>query len=178
MKLHNVSCNDVADGFPETLRLVERIPGLYPHVFFSSMAPNTHIVAHHGPTNKKLRIHLPIIVPQGAEDGLCRLRVGDVVHTFRQDELLIFDDSFEHEAFNEHSDLARVCLIVDIWHPDFSEREVKLMSFLEKGKLRRAKTMCDRARESHDHDDADNFYALLERGKSVEVKADEILGSE
>jgi aspartate beta-hydroxylase len=34
----------------------------------------THITAHNGPTNKKLRIHLPILGTEGA-----RMRVGDEI---------------------------------------------------------------------------------------------------
>ena len=37
----------------------------------------------------------------------------------------MFDDSFEHEAANEHSDQPRVVLVVDFWHPDFDDEEVR-----------------------------------------------------
>ena len=174
LKLHNVSCDGVSDSFPKTLALLDAIPGLYPHAFFSSMSPSTHIAKHNGPSNKKLRVHLPIIVPSEGTDASspCRLRVGRTVHEFKEGELFIFDDSFDHEAWNDHPSRSRVCLIVDIWHPDFSAPEIKFMSFLEKGKLKRAKRMCEQA----EGDLGDNFYALLKKTKQVKVSTDSILG--
>ena len=53
-----------------------------------------------GPTNKKLRVHLPLVTP-GA--GLARLRVGSQTREVRLGQALIFDDSFEHEAWNDSS---------------------------------------------------------------------------
>lgn len=53
-----------------------------------------------GPTNKKLRLHLPLVTP-GA--GLARLRVGSQTREVRSGRALIFDDSFEHEAWNDSS---------------------------------------------------------------------------
>jgi aspartate beta-hydroxylase len=49
--------------------------GHYGHAFFSALAAHTHVVKHHGPTNKKLRVHLPLV----ATPGTARLRVGDQV---------------------------------------------------------------------------------------------------
>ena len=52
--------------------LFERIPGAYGHAFFSALAPGTHVTPHHGPTNKKLRLHLPLVIPPppGRRDGM------------------------------------------------------------------------------------------------------------
>lgn len=36
---------------------------------------------------------------------------------------LIFDDSFEHEAWNE-SEADRVVLLIQFWHPDLTEAEI------------------------------------------------------
>ncbi len=38
-------------------------------------------------------------------------------------EMLIFDDSYEHEAANLSVDKERVILLMDIWHPDLTEGE-------------------------------------------------------
>lgn len=51
-----------------------------------------------GPTNKKLRVHLPILAPSG---GLSRLRVGSETRETVAGRALVFDDSFEHEAWND-----------------------------------------------------------------------------
>jgi len=66
---------------------------------FSALAPGTHIRKHNGPTNKKLRVHLPLVVPDG-----CRLRVGDTTVAVEAGVPLCFDDSFEHEAWNDNPD--------------------------------------------------------------------------
>ena len=64
------------------------MPRSYQHAFFSALTPGTHILKHHGPTNKKLRIHLPLIGVPGSE-----LRVADTTIHCAQDQLLVFDDS-------------------------------------------------------------------------------------
>ena len=91
---------------------------------------------HHGPTNKKLRCHLPLKVPKrhtNEQDVLgsgpappCWLRVGDVTVPVQEGVAIVFDDSFEHEAANEHETEPRIVLVVDFWHPDFSDEEVKV----------------------------------------------------
>ena len=146
--LHNVDCAENRLLCPKTTEIVDAIPRRYDHVFFSAMAPSTHITAHHGPTNKKLRCHLPLVVPGGkgepGKEGPCRLRVGDTVHTVREGECFIFDDSLEHEAWNDEGEKTRIVLIVDIWHPDLSDREVKFLDFVLKSQMRMQKKMCER----------------------------------
>ena len=100
--------------------------------FFSRMKPGTHLRAHCGPTNLRLRVHLGIDVPAAASDGRWRLRVGDEVREWREGECLVFDDSYEHEVWHEpppegeewsSSSPSRVVLIVDIWHPAIPPHE-------------------------------------------------------
>ncbi|CAM9536759.1 unnamed protein product [Scytosiphon promiscuus] len=86
---------------PKTVSLVEALPRHYKHAFLSALAPGTHVVKHNGPTNKKLRVHLPLVAPCG---GLSRLRVGSETREVAAGQALVFDDSFEHEAWNDHSD--------------------------------------------------------------------------
>jgi len=47
----------------------------------------------------------------------------------------VFDDSHEHEAGNDDTQMPRAVLIVDFWHPDLTDAEVKFMGFLNKGQL-------------------------------------------
>jgi aspartate beta-hydroxylase len=91
---------------------------------------------HHGPTNKKLRCHLPLKVPHDIKDkkessssspSHCWLRVADQIVPIEEGKAVIFDDSFEHEAANEHPDQPRVVLVVDFWHPDFTDEEVIIL---------------------------------------------------
>jgi aspartyl/asparaginyl beta-hydroxylase (cupin superfamily) len=86
-------------------------------VIFSMLRAGAHIGAHTGMYNSRLICHLPLIVPPG-----CRFRVGDEVREWEEGKLLIFDDTIEHEAWNE-SDEDRIVLIFDVWRPELSERE-------------------------------------------------------
>ena len=89
--------------------------------YFSLLAPKTHIKRHCGPTNTRLRLHLGLVVPDG-----CRIRVGDETRTWAEGECLLFDDSFEHEVWNDNHTEERLVLIVDVWHPDLATDEARL----------------------------------------------------
>jgi aspartate beta-hydroxylase len=101
-----------------------KIPGLCPNAMFSALAPKTHIPPHHGETNARLIVHLPLIVPEN-----CSYRVGFEHRVWRVGETLIFDDTIEHEARND-SDELRVVLIFDIWNPLLSAHERELVQVL------------------------------------------------
>ena len=96
---------------------VPAIAGRSPMALFSILAPGTHIQPHHGMLNTRLICHLPLIVPPG-----CRLRVGNSVQNVEAGKLLIFDDSIEHEAWND-SDMIRVVLLFEIWRPELTAAE-------------------------------------------------------
>lgn len=116
----------VADGMdrlcPQTLAALERapqpvIPNRAPLALFSRLTPGTHIQPHHGLLNTRLICHLPLVVPEG-----CALRVGAETRAWREGELLIFDDSFEHEVWNRGSS-DRTVLLFEIWRPDIDAEE-------------------------------------------------------
>lgn len=44
---------------------------------------------------------------------------------------MIFDDSYEHWVTHE-SELTRIVLFFDIWHPDWTKEEVELLDEAEK----------------------------------------------
>ncbi|PZQ62915.1 MAG: hydroxylase [Sphingomonas taxi] len=94
-----------------------QIPGRSPMALFSMLRPRTHIPPHHGMLNTRLIVHLPLIVP-----GRCRLRVGNESRDVRAGELMIFDDSIEHEAWND-SDEERVVLLFEVWRPELTAAE-------------------------------------------------------
>ena len=96
---------------------VPRIAGWGPTVVFSLLKAGAHIAPHSGMFNTRLVCHLPLIVPKG-----CRFRVGNEVREWEEGKLLIFDDTIEHEAWND-SDEDRIVLIFDVWRPELSERE-------------------------------------------------------
>jgi aspartyl/asparaginyl beta-hydroxylase (cupin superfamily) len=94
-----------------------RIAGRSPMALFSILAPGTHIKPHNGMLNTRLICHLPLIVPPN-----CRLRVGNHTRTVEAGKMLIFDDSIEHEAWNDSDDV-RVVLIFEIWRPELTAAE-------------------------------------------------------
>jgi ornithine lipid ester-linked acyl 2-hydroxylase len=98
---------------PETARLCAEIPGMKT-AFFSILSPHKHIEAHRGPYKGVLRYHLGLKIPEPT-DG-CRIRVGDDVRHWSQGGSLIFDDTYDHEAWNE-TDEVRVVLFVDFVRP-------------------------------------------------------------
>jgi beta-hydroxylase len=98
---------------PETARLLETIPGLE-NAFFSVLEGGTHLTPHKGPYGGLLRFHLALRVP--ADAGSCRIRVLGDVRNWEEGKSLIFDDSHEHEAWND-SEESRVVLFVDFARP-------------------------------------------------------------
>jgi beta-hydroxylase len=97
---------------PETARLVRQIPGMTT-AMFSILAPHKKIPPHGGPYKGVLRYHLGLMV---TEPEHCSIRVGDDVRNWREGESLVFDDTWEHEVWNE-CDSTRVVLFVDFKRP-------------------------------------------------------------
>jgi beta-hydroxylase len=102
-----------ASRCPDTIRLLQRIPGLE-SAFFSILEPGTRITPHRGPYGGVLRYHLALIVPEPRT--ICGIRVGTDVAHWEQGRSLVFDDSHDHEAWND-SEERRVVLFVDFERP-------------------------------------------------------------
>jgi beta-hydroxylase len=98
---------------PETARLVERIPDLQT-ALFSVLWPGSHIPRHRGVTKAILTCHLPLRIP--ADRGRCHIRIAGQDHAWQDGKLLIFDDLYEHEVWNE-TDEDRVVLILHVKRP-------------------------------------------------------------
>lgn len=97
---------------PRTRDLVERVPGLN-SVFFSILAPGTHIPAHRGVTKGLVTCHLGLIVPR---DGDVRMRVHDRIVRWAEGQTLVFDDTYDHEVWNDTSG-TRVVLLIQFERP-------------------------------------------------------------
>jgi aspartyl/asparaginyl beta-hydroxylase (cupin superfamily)/Tfp pilus assembly protein PilF len=115
-----------ADRCPRTAALLAsapmaNVPGYAPSAFFSILDRKSHIPAHTGVTNARLIVHLPLVVPPH-----CRFRVGSDTREWREGEAWVFDDTIEHEAWNE-SDVPRAILIFDTWHPSLTPAERELI---------------------------------------------------
>jgi aspartyl/asparaginyl beta-hydroxylase (cupin superfamily) len=129
---NSVRIDDHCRRCPRTAKAVEAaplcdIPGFAPSVFFSTLEPGARIPPHTGVTNTRLVVHLPLVVPEA-----CAFRVGNETRPWQPGRAWIFDDTIEHEAWNE-SDKLRVLLIVDIWNPYLSAAERELVTALLDG---------------------------------------------
>jgi aspartyl/asparaginyl beta-hydroxylase (cupin superfamily) len=98
---------------PKTAALMRQIPGMTT-AMFSILSPRKHILDHRGPYKGVLRYHLGLIVPHEAEQ--CRIRVGQDIRHWEEGKSLTFDDTFNHEVWND-TDETRVVLFVDVLRP-------------------------------------------------------------
>jgi len=98
---------------PVTASLLEKVPNIQ-LAMFSILAPGYHIPAHTGVTKGVLRAHLGIIIPKEREK--CRIRVGDEIQAWQSGKVLVIDDTYEHEVWNE-TDEERVILLFDFDRP-------------------------------------------------------------
>ena len=108
---------------PDTSRVLEsielcRIADQAPEILFSVLKPGSHIKAHHGVTNVRLVMHLPLVVPRD-----CALNLVDRgEHRWQEGRMVMFDDTFLHEAWNR-SDQTRIVLLMDCWNPHLTSVE-------------------------------------------------------
>lgn len=109
---------------PETAAALAAIPRLTGTVSFSALTPDTHVKAHCGDMNAKIRCQLGLVGTEG-----CEIRVGAETRSWQNGKCILFDDSFEHEVWHRGTE-TRVVLILDVWHPDLTDAEVAIMSRL------------------------------------------------
>jgi aspartate beta-hydroxylase len=103
------------------------LPGSAPTAVFSILEPRTRIPPHTGVNNARLICHLPLIVPPG-----CGFRVGAETRQWEPGKAFVFDDTIEHEAWNDSSE-PRAVLIFDIWNPYTTPAEREMVSALTLG---------------------------------------------
>ncbi|XP_044279729.1 aspartyl/asparaginyl beta-hydroxylase isoform X4 [Varanus komodoensis] len=112
------ACNNV----PKTCALLERFPEATGcrrgQIKYSVMHPGTHVWPHTGPTNCRLRMHLGLVIPK---EG-CRIRCAEETRFWEDGKVLIFDDSFEHEVWQD-ANAYRLIFIVDVWHPELTAQQ-------------------------------------------------------
>lgn len=117
---------------PVTMRLLDTAPqpeqaGRTPAAMFSLLKPKTRIPAHEGVSNVRLVTHVPLIIPEG-----CGFRVGNTTRQWVPGKAWVFDDTIDHEAWND-SDKLRVILLFDVWHPHLTPPERAMISALMAG---------------------------------------------
>ena len=77
--------------------------------FFSRLEAGGHIPAHTGASNASLVCHLALVVPES-----CAFRVGSETRGWQEGRTLLFDESYEHEAWNK-SGSDRYVLVLVLW---------------------------------------------------------------
>ena len=117
---------------PKTAAVLKQLPlcdiELYaPGAYFSVLQPHTRLPPHTGTTNTRSIVHLPLITPPG-----CGFRVGSQIREWQRGEAWVFDDTIEHEAWND-SDQVRIILLFDIWNPLLTRAEQDLVRSLTIG---------------------------------------------
>ena len=111
---------------PRTMEVLRSVPHGSRQGMFSRLTPGAHLEPHTGGANLVLTCHLGLIVPDG-----CGIRVGNEVRSWEEGKVLVFDDSFIHEAWNRGSS-PRVVLIWDVWHPGLAPEEISAIVRLSK----------------------------------------------
>lgn len=111
-----------APRFPKTLEALDLlpqpvVPNRSPVAVLSALKPHTRIPPHHGVSNTRLVFHLPLIVPDH-----CGFRVGSETRPWVPGKAWVFDDTIEHEAWN-NSDQLRVILLTDVRNPYVTQYE-------------------------------------------------------
>lgn len=114
-------------GCPQTLEIIRSLPGLYVDypwgdAALSLQVSQSQLNAHCSVDNLRLRCHLALEIPDG-----CGIRVGSETRSWEEGRGLLFDDSFEHEVWNRSAS-DRLVLIVDFWHPDLTDAEMRALS--------------------------------------------------
>ena len=113
---------------PETSNLINNLAGIGEMAMVSIIGPGAHIKAHCGLHNFRWTAHLGIEIPHGD----CAFRVGEETRHWQNGRCLLFDDSFEHEAWNRTAQ-RRVVLLFDLWHPELSEIERTVLDHVAEG---------------------------------------------
>lgn len=109
---------------PSTVKALEATPHGPRDAMFTVLNPGVHITPHTGGVNLLLTAHLPLVVPPG-----CVITVGDDERGWEEGKVILFDDSFIHEAENRGTQ-QRAVLLWDVWHPGLTEAEVRALEFL------------------------------------------------
>lgn len=154
--LHGLDFDKNLQKLPILTQALSEIQRPYHHAFLSALVPGTKITPHYGPTNKKLRCHFPILIPDSLHDdsnssndnnsrntdskSSSKLYAGDEERELKEGKCVIFDDSFIHSSCNEGK-TPRVVLIFDVWHPDLTQEEIKFLSFINNAQLKAAQKM-------------------------------------
>jgi len=87
-------------------------------VHYSILKPGAVIKPHCDLWNFTINLHLAVDIPTE-----CSITVANDERHWEEGKCLLFDYSYEHEASNRHPNQHRICLLMDIWHPNLTAAE-------------------------------------------------------
>lgn len=112
LRFIGADCEPNRERCPKTAAVLDEVPDLYT-AFFSVLEPGAVIPIHAGAIKGVVRVHLPLMVPEGPD---CWIEISGERHHWVEGEALIFDDTYPHRVRND-TDQVRVVLFVDIVRP-------------------------------------------------------------
>jgi len=125
-KFWNRDFKENQEACPETMKVMADIPHVTT-ISVSILEPGVEIYVHNGDTNAAYRCHLPLSVP--APLPYCGFRVGGETRSWKEGELLIFNDAALHEAWNR-TDQPRYVLLFDVFRPEFIHKKHRVCAFV------------------------------------------------
>ena len=126
MKAYGVERPQNLNPCPRLAELVRAAPEVL-SCSFSFLGPHKHIPAHRGPLRGIIRFYMMLSMPRGPDGRPAAvLKVDQVEHRLEEGEYLLWDDTFEHEAWNG-SDEVRIVLSLDVWR-DHMPLDMRLLS--------------------------------------------------
>lgn len=123
--LYGIRYEENCRAFPKTIRAIERVPQLAGWAALSALEPGSHVRPHCGVTNAKLRLHYAIRTEPGS-----RMRIAGATYEWKPGDIMIFDDSYEHEVW-VCGTKPRIVLIIDFYHPDLTAEEIDFLKSWE-----------------------------------------------
>lgn len=130
--LHDAgSWNNNIHKFPNTYNLLKSFPNLDKNIntmiiSFSILPPGTIIYPHYGPSNTRLRIHIPLQIPKKKKN--CFIVIADIKKYWNKNENFLIDDSYIHYVINNTNE-TRIIMLIDIFKPCISNNYIKLLNF-------------------------------------------------
>lgn len=104
---------EVPIRFPQTIAALQKLPQLK-FAALSRLHPHSELKPHRHENPHSYIAHIGLIIPSS---GDCGLKVGNKVHHWKKTgDLVLFDDTFLHSAWN-HSNEERIVLYLDLLKP-------------------------------------------------------------
>lgn len=126
-KFINLTCEQC----PGTVQLLQSssIRPKLKTALFSRLGPRTSLGLHTGwedLANHVLRVHIPLTLPEYEDISLCGTWVEGSIQHHKAGEIIVFDDSKVHRAFNYSDKKERLVLILDMERPSKDKHDIPM----------------------------------------------------